>query len=108
LRVRHTIELKPGSRFFLRDLDASRTRRGQVLAAACKTLLEKQNVNSISYTVEGVGKTTALVLMRSSKPPRSITLSGQPADKFNYSAADGLIWIRFVNEARPRELKVNF
>ncbi|MBE0541223.1 MAG: hypothetical protein IH623_07550 [Verrucomicrobia bacterium] len=108
LRVQNNIELKPGSRYFLRDLDTARGRTPQLLASACKALLLEQDSKSVSFTVEGVGKTSAIVMLRTPKPPRSITLAGKPVADFEHSVTDGLLWLRFANETRPRELAIQF
>lgn len=108
LRVQRTIELKPGSRYFLRDLDTARGRTPQILASACKALPLKQDSKSVSFTVEGVGKTSAIVLLSAPKPPRSITLAGKPVADCEHSVTDGLLWLRFANETRPRELAIQF
>ncbi len=108
LRMQNTVELKPGTRYFLRDLDAARSRAPQLIASACKALPLKQDSKSVSYTVEGVGKTSAVMLFHSAKPPRSITLAGNPVTQFQHSAEGALLWLRFANEARPRELRIEF
>jgi len=59
-------------------------------------------------TVEGVGNTPAILLLHSLKPPREVTLAGQAVKDFEYSVAEKLLWIRFPNQARPRELAVQF
>ena len=103
-----SVTLTPGSRFFLMDLDAVRGRQPQVLASACKALPVKARARSLSLTVEGVVNTPAVVLLRAPTAPRSVTLAGQPLESFDYSAEDRLLWIRFTNEARPRELAIEF
>jgi hypothetical protein len=108
LRVRNLVELTPGSRYLLRDLDFARGRKPEVLASACKTLLLKQEAKSVSFMVEGVGNTSAVVLLRASATPRSITLAKQPLVNFNYSAKELVVWISFANAARPRELTIHF
>ena len=47
------------------------------------------------------------------KPPRCYdralrlpARAGQAVEDFTYAAQEGLLWIRFRNEAFPRELKV--
>jgi hypothetical protein len=70
--------------------------------------LLKQEGANVSYAVEGVGSTSAIVLISSAKAPRSINLAGQPVQEFSHAAAEGLLWIRFANEARPRELTIQF
>jgi hypothetical protein len=108
LRVQKAVALTPGTRCFLVDLDAVRGGQPQVVASACKALPAKAGAHSLSLTVEGVVDTPALLLLRASTPPRSVTLAGQPLEGFNYSAPDHLLWVRFNNEARPRELEIAF
>jgi hypothetical protein len=108
LRVQQAVTLTPGSRFFLVDLDALRGRQPQVIAAACKALPGKYDARSLSMTVEGVVNTPAVVLLRTPQAPRSVSLAGQPLTTFQYSPEDGLLWIRFTNDAKPRELGVEF
>jgi hypothetical protein len=50
----------------------------------------------------------AILLFSSPKPPRSIQLDDQPLTSFTYDAAEGLLRLRFSNEARPRNLVVAF
>ncbi len=107
LRVRNQVTLAPGSRFLLLDLDAGRRDPPQTLASACKTLPVKRDAKTFSFAVEGVADTPAIVLLPAPHSPRSVTLDGQSLESFEYSAA-GLLWIRFGNEARPRELSVRF
>ncbi len=108
LRVQKAVTLAPGSRFFLVDLDALRGRPPQVVASACKALPAKRSARSFSMTVEGVVDTPAVVLLRVPKAPRSVTLASQPLESFEYAAEGRLLWIRFTNEARPRELAIEF
>jgi hypothetical protein len=90
------------------DLDAVRGRQPQVLASACKALPSKHSTRSLSLTVEGVVNTPAVVLLRAPAPPRSVTLAGQPLQGFHHSPGDRLLWIRFTNEAAPRQLVIEF
>jgi hypothetical protein len=108
LRVQQSVTLTPGSRFFLVDLDAAQGSTPQVVASACKALPGKAGAHSLSLTVEGVVNTPAIMLVRVPSAPRSITLAGQPLESFKYAAEDGLLWIRFTNETRPRELVLDF
>jgi hypothetical protein len=108
LRVQKAVILAPGSRFFLVDLDAVRGRQPQVVASACKALPGKRGARSLSMTVEGVVNTPAVVLLRVPTAPRSVTLAGQPLASFDFAAKGRLLWIRFTNEARPRELAIEF
>jgi hypothetical protein len=108
LRVQKTVTLVPGARLFLVDLDALRGSQPQVVASACKALPSQRGSHSLSMTVEGVMNTPAVMLLCVPKAPHSITLAGQPLTSFEYAAADRLLWIRFANEASPRELAIEF
>ncbi|MBC8096004.1 MAG: hypothetical protein H7Y43_09345 [Akkermansiaceae bacterium] len=108
LRVQTEVTLTPGSRFFLLDLDAARTRKPHLLASACKALAQEQTRDQVSFTVEGVGKTPAIMLLESPRSPRSVTLAGQPLKSFEYSAKERLLWIRFDNDSAPRDLTVHY
>ena len=108
LSVLDSVKLEPGSRYFLRDLDTTNKLAPQLLASACKALETGRTNNSLSFVVEGVAQTPAVMLLRTTKPPTSITLDGQPIDQFAFSMTDGLLWIRFTNEARARTLVLRF
>lgn len=108
LRFTDAVKLIPGSRAFLLDLKAAHGNEPRVLASACKALPKSSSGKQLVLTVEGVGNTPAIVLLHAPKPPRAITLTGQPLKDFAYSAAERLLWLRFPNETSPRELEVQF
>ncbi len=108
LRCSNAVKLTPGSRSFLLDLKAVHGNEPHVLASACKTLRTKRSASQLVLTVEGVGNTSAMVLLHAPKPPRAVTLAGQPLHDFDYSATEKLLRLRFPNETRPRELEVRF
>jgi hypothetical protein len=58
--------------------------------------------------VEGVVNTPAVLLLRVPVAPRSVTLAGKSLESFHYSPGDRLLWVRFTNEAQPRELTIEF
>lgn len=109
LRVQREIAIEPAERLFLRDLDFDRDKRNlNVLASACKTLPIRTEASSTTFAVEGVGDTPAIVLLRCPKLPQQITLDGKQVGNFVFVEAEQLLWIRFENEARPRELEIRF
>ncbi len=108
LRVLESVKFVPGSRFFLRDLDTDHDRAPKLLASACKAMPIKSQDKSLSYLVEGVAETPAVLLFHVSTAPKSVTLDGQTVDHVDFSKPDGLLWIRFANEARPRTLALHF
>ncbi len=108
LRVLDSVKLAPGSRYFLRDLDLARAGKPQLLASACKALAVGQPDQILSFLVEGVVQTPAVMLFRTSYPPKSVTLDGQPVEQTDFSKKDGLLWLHFVNEAKPRTVTLQF
>ena len=106
LRVQSAVTLTPNSRYFLLDLDAVKSPTPRLLAAACKALPIKAESGKLSWTVEGITGTPAIVLIAMAKPPGSIQLDGVELTAFTHSAADGLLHIRYPNESRPRVLSV--
>ena len=107
LQVQRTVTLTPGARLFLLDLDAT-TAATPLLASACKAVVQKSNKHSVSLLVEGVADTPAVVLLRIPHLPGSVTLAGQKLQNYVYSVDQGLLWIRFQNEARLKDLVVGF
>jgi len=108
LKVQRTITLTPGVRVFLLNLEAVKSNSPRLLASACKALPTKSDDGSSSWIVEGIGKTPATMLISTAKPPRAVELEQQPLTSFTYDAAEGLLYVRFPNEARPRNLVVQF
>ena len=108
LAVQRSIALEPGKRVFLLDLKAVKRSKPRVLASACKALLTKTEGRKMTWTVEGVGETPAIVLIASDKPPRTVELTSNAPVTHSYSSAEGLLYVRFTNEARPRELTIEF
>jgi len=100
--------LEPGSRRFLLDLDRLNKGAPRTLLSACKCLPKGNAPDELTLAVEGVAKTPAILLVYSPKTPRRVTLEGEALQSFNYSPVERLLWIRFENESRPRELKIQF
>jgi hypothetical protein len=108
LRVRDEVTLEPGSRYFLLDLNSRLLEKRRLLASACKALPLRESNSEVTWTVEGVGGTPAVVLVTAAKSPTQVTLGGKPLETFDYSAKERLLWVRFENDVTPRELTVSF
>ncbi len=108
LRELKEVRLTPGSRYFLRDLDASKGRGPELLASAGKALELHKDDKTLSFAIEGVAQTPAVVLLRTAKPPQSITLDDKPLQDFEFSKENDLLRIRYGNEPRPRTLTLHF
>ena len=108
LRLLDNISVVPGSRWFLLDLDAACNGKTHLLASACKALVESETPGQISFAVEGVEGTPAILLLESPKAPRSVSLDDKKVTAFKYSAKERLLWIYFSNTAAPHKLTVQF
>jgi len=108
LQVQRSITLTPSTRVLLLDLDAVASDDTKLLASACKALRKPWEGGALAWSVEGVGSTSAIVLIATRKAPRSIELEGTPVESFAYDPEEGLLRIRFPNESRPRDLVVAF
>ncbi len=108
LKVQTSLEVKPGSRFFLRDLEGVRDTAPHLIASGCKALLQSQTDAAMTLAVEGVENTPAVLLLHAVKPPRMVRFNGGATLDYSHSAREGLLWIRFANDSRPRELTVQF
>ncbi|HTH46228.1 MAG TPA: hypothetical protein VMB21_01830, partial [Candidatus Limnocylindria bacterium] len=108
LKVQREVPLKPGARVFLLDIDAVRSPMPRLLASAGKALFARQKATTYSWTVEGVGNTQAILLFSAKRAPRSVTLEGQPLTTAEFEEKEGLLRVRFANEAFPRTLSLEF
>lgn len=108
LRLSKNVTLAPKARRFLLDLQLAKGEQPRVLASACKALPRERNAECLSYIVEGVGGTTAVMLLQSQRKPTQVTLKGTELDDVTFSEEDGLLWIRFPNEPAPRELVIRY
>jgi hypothetical protein len=109
LKVQTKLTITPSSRYLLLDLEKTRGRDAKVLAAACKVVEGKGSNGRLSYFVEGVGGTEAVVLVRvpaGANP--SAEIAGGTITRLDHNASEHLGWIRFTNESKPRELTVRF
>ena len=108
MRVQSDISIAPGSRWFLLDLDAARTGKAHLLASACKALPKEPARDQISFRVEGVGETPAIMLLNSAKAPLAVTLDGKNVTTFEYSAKEELLWIHLKNDSVSHDLAVQW
>ena len=112
LKVQTAVTLTPGARVFLLDLDAAQAAGPTVLASACRAVPVpgKRDEHGASWTVEGVGDTPAVVLIAGGSAPKAVRLEGKSleGDAVRYDEANRLLSVRFSNEARGRELSVEY
>ncbi len=108
LQVRRSVALTPGSRVLLLDLDAVKSAEPKVVASSCGAIPGKSDGHRAVWTVEGVGDTPAVVMISTARAPRVLQLDQKTLTSFVYNSAEGMLSVYFPNEARPRELSVEF
>jgi hypothetical protein len=111
LKVVRSLQITPGARLFLRDLEAPNapaSSEPHLLACACKALPTAPIDGAPTWTVEGVGNTPAVMLLSSPTPPRSVLLDQQPLETFTYDPTEKLLYLHFPNEPSPRSLTIHY
>ncbi len=96
------VDLTPGTRRLLLDLDKADARTPSILAAACKTLGAKTLPDGgFRFWAEGPDKTQAAVRLRLAVAPSSVLVDDQPlpADAFVWDAESKTLLLRFPNAA---------
>ncbi len=108
LAVQETVALQPGSRHFLIDVSKLSSTRPHVVAGACRVTPGLADDHQFHCTVEGIADTPGLVLLRLPGKPLSAELEGRPVTISRHDPIHQLVWLKFANAARPRELRVQF
>lgn len=102
------VDLQPGTRWLLLDLAKKKGRGVEILAAAMGAQLVRSSAKEAQAVVEGIAGTEGVVLFRSPRPPKEITLAGETLAQWEHNPAEGLLWVRFPNQAKARELVLRF
>jgi len=108
LKVKESIDLTPGSRYFLLNLKEHKEKGPTVLASACKALKIKSEKQNLSYVCDGVPNTPAVVLFRMPKAPTAVAIDSQPLTTVNYDQENHLLWVHFKNADKPQTLTLLF
>lgn len=106
LKVQRQVSLDEGKRVFLLDLDATRSREPSVVASAGKIIQLEKAGSTTKWAVEGIAGTQGIVLLTCAAAPREIHLDGQPLTTWTYAPDEQLLYVRFTNAARPRDLVI--
>lgn len=106
LGVQTSIDILPGDRYLLVDLDANPGTG--ILAAACRVQKQEQASDSISFVADGIESSNAIVCLRVPKPPKAISLDNTPLSPASYRYKDSLLWIEFENHVSPRSVRINW
>lgn len=103
LAVKKDIVLGPQARHLLVDL--AKFRR-PVIASAGYVHQERSDTKGWTGSIEGIGDTPSVVLLRVASAPKSVTLDGVAIRDQSYDAARKLLWLRFPNRTVPQKIDV--
>jgi hypothetical protein len=105
LKVTNRVELEPGARYFLIDLDKYLR---SVVAAAGRVLQDRSDSHHWEGRYEGISGTPAVLLLRVPSRPLGAKIDGVPVGNETFDAAHRLVWLRFPNKATPQTIEVSF
>lgn len=108
LKLQSQVELAPGSRFFLLDLDRAAPTGPTILASACKALPLAPGLRGFEFLVEGIADTEGIALLRFPGRPEHVMLNDVVLDDWRYDEAAQLLWVRFPNQPRAQRVTVAF
>jgi hypothetical protein len=108
LKMLTSVTLAPGSRFLLLDVDRkSDTPSRKLLASACGMEFRGDEGEGWRWMTRGMDRTEGVALLRWPAPPPSrVTLDGTELRNVQYDAGSQLLWVRFPNSAKGRELVI--
>ncbi|BCM94432.1 hypothetical protein IAD21_06339 [Abditibacteriota bacterium] len=106
LPVLTQVELSPGKRVLLFDLDFNRSNKPRVVAAACRVRDEVATKKSLRFRASGIGETDAVVRVTAPALPKSVTVAGKALPASDYDFEGGVVRLRFPNsiDAFPVEM----
>jgi hypothetical protein len=104
LPVVDNVEIHPGMRSVLVDLDAIPQGHEGVVAAACQIRGETVSPEAVRFQADGVDQSEAVVCVAISGKPRKVLIEGKVSD---FDFADGILRLRFVNTVSPKKIEID-
>lgn len=105
LPVINSLELVPGTRALLVDLDRVHGEAG-IVAAACRARNQAITGEVITFEADGLPGSPGVVAVKLDKPPRSVSVDGEALAGEAYDFADGVLRLRFTNQAEPMKVTI--
>ncbi|MDD2765803.1 MAG: hypothetical protein PHE83_17720 [Opitutaceae bacterium] len=106
LPVRDHVDLAPGKRVLLFDLDAARGTPPHVVAAACRIRSERFDGAALTFTAEGIAETRGVVRVAVPRPPAKVLVAGKPVEDAEYDAASATVRLVFPNTVEPMPVEI--
>jgi hypothetical protein len=100
LPVQRRVELSPGKKTLLVDLDAFPRGYEGVVAAACRVRVHRVDAGTIRFRASGIAGSHAVVCVAMRTAPGSVEVAGRPLDPGSLDFADGVLRVRFLNDAK--------
>ena len=104
----HTITIGRNTRALLLDVNYFKSSMPRVLVASAKITGAHATPNSLTFHIDGISQTQAVVRILSKRVPRSITVGGKPLDLHAYQTNGRTILLRFENTATPQDVRIDF
>jgi hypothetical protein len=104
--VVHEYPVGPGVRGLLVDLGRHPKGHVGVVAAACRVTNEKVTDESITFDTIGQADTNAVISVLLPRPPKGVTINGEPLPADGFDHKDGVLRIRFPNRAETMRVAI--
>ena len=108
LPVLTRVNLTPGKRALLFDLDKKKRKEPAVVAAACRVDREEFAGNILKFRTNGIAATEAVVLIAGRRTPAEILIAGKTLDRNQYDIEAGSVRLHFMNTAEPLWVEVRY
>lgn len=107
LPLKTVVELAPGQRKLLFDLDFESSKKARILAAACRVDDEKVTGRTLSFAASGIGETNAVVCAMLPHAPKIVCIGDEMQTK-NFDFQGGVLRLRFANSVTPLPLEIGW
>ena len=109
LPIQSSVSVTPGKRILLFDLNATPAGANpSVIAAACRIREQTASAEKLSFLVDGIENTQAVVRIRTQLKPVRMLVGGKLVDRADYDLDQGTLRLRFTNSAQPVPIEIDF
>lgn len=108
LKVIPQVELSPGKRFLLFDLNFNNSSKPRVVASACRVRDEVVTKRSLRFKASGTAESNAVLRAIVPSMPKSVTIGGKALAASDYDFEDGVLRLRFPNSVDPQAVEINW
>ncbi len=108
LAVLTRAELAPNSRMLLVDLDRmKRDEAPHVIAASCRLSNERSAAGRLTFDMEGIADTNAVIRITASRRPAKLIAGGVAVPPGEYEMSTGTLLIRLQNSTSPMQVEID-